>query len=42
MAGEGCIRGILKQMSDGEVQMLVDEFLALSHEIERLPCGTDE
>jgi hypothetical protein len=42
IAGEVSIQGTIKQMSEGEVQMLVDEFLALSHEIERLPYGNDE
>lgn len=37
LPGEGAIHGTIKQMSDSEVQILVDEFLALSYEIARLP-----
>ena len=34
--GEGSIHGTLKQMSDGEIQILVNEFLVLSYEVKTL------
>lgn len=40
--GEGTIHCTSREMSGGEVQMLVDEFLALSDEIDRLPSSKNE
>ena len=35
--GEGSIHGTVREMSVDEAQMMVDEFLALSHEIRNFP-----
>jgi hypothetical protein len=35
--GGGSIHGTVRQMSEGEAQIMVDRFLALSHEIKQLP-----
>jgi hypothetical protein len=40
--GEGSIHGTIREMSEGEVQMLAREFLALNDEIDRLPYGTNK
>jgi hypothetical protein len=37
VAGEGSVHGTLKLMSDDEIQVLVNEFLALSYEVQSLP-----
>lgn len=35
--GEGSIHGTVREMSEGEAQIMVDRFLALSYDIDRLP-----
>jgi hypothetical protein len=35
--GEGSIHGTVMEMSEGEAQIMVDRFLALSYEIKNLP-----
>ncbi len=37
VGGESVIRGTVKEMSDSEAQILVDEFLALSDDVRELP-----
>jgi hypothetical protein len=36
---EGSIHATVSQMSEGEAQMMVDRFLALSYEVEQVPRG---
>jgi glyoxylate utilization-related uncharacterized protein len=40
--GEGSIHGTVMEMSEGEAQIMVDRFLALSYEIKRLPRSNRE
>ncbi|HSK72231.1 MAG TPA: hypothetical protein VK892_11080 [Pyrinomonadaceae bacterium] len=40
--GEGSIHGTVREMTVDEAQMMVDEFLALAHEIENLPRTAKE
>jgi hypothetical protein len=40
--GEGSIHGTVREMSEGEAQIMVDRFLALSYEIEKLPRSSKE
>ncbi len=37
---EGSIHGTVREMSNDEAQMMVDEFLAMSYEVSKLPHGT--
>ena|SRR5687768_5691838 len=34
--GEGSIHGTVQQMSEGEAQIMVDKFLSLNYEVDRL------
>ena|SRR5436853_2238007 len=36
----GSIHATVSQMSEGEAQIMVDRFLALSYEVEQIPRGT--
>ena len=40
--GEGSIHGTVRAMTEGEAQMMVDEFLALAYEVENLPRTAKE
>lgn len=40
--GEGSIHGTVSEMSEGEAQIMVDRFLALSYEVEKLPRNRKE
>lgn len=40
--GEGSIHGTVMEMSEGEAQIMVDRFLALSYQVKRLPRSNTE
>lgn len=40
--GDGSIHGTVMEMSEGEAQIMVDRFLALSYEVEKLPRSNKE